>query len=356
MRIHSWKANVLWSPDGPGAAPSAAPAGASSGSSSGGSGLSGPSGSNGSSGTSSFRQPSSPSSSVSDPVPSSSGADGESYDFMSEIFGQQASQAEPAVRAPTAQPAVSQTEPVQQPPGQVPAAAPVDPAQPTSQQPPAVSGQQGEAVTQPGQQQPSSGPRFDPADPISIAHGLEEHQAAAVEALANGVFRLEQKDLEALEVNVGAEVPKLLAKAVVHAQIQFLTMMGKMMPQMLARHSAVTRMQSSAEDSFYRAWPQLDRAKHGRLVAELGLRYRQMNPNDTAEQMIERLGPFALSAAGLPLVAMTRAAAGQQQPQTNGQHQPRPQPQVFQPANPGTVVSTQPVPGADAFGYLGQQE
>lgn len=293
----------------------------------------------------SFRSPA-PSSTPRDSVPT---PDGANYDFMTEVFGTQPS-AQPAQAEPPAAPGTTPAQepaPAAQP--QVPAPAQAPP--PDQQQPPAAGQQGGQA------QQPAQGPRFNPADPIGLAAALREpeNNAVALEHLAQTVFNLSEKDLQDLEENVAGTVPKLLAKAVLHSQIQTLSILGHIMPLMMQNHGTISQLQSKAEDNFFAAWPQVDRAKHANLVAQLGVRYRQMNPNDTSEQMIERLGPFVLMQLGLPMVAMTKTGqAPAAQPRANGNGGQVPKPVAFQPAAPGAVVHSTQVPD-DQFGFLGQR-
>ena len=162
------------------------------------------------------------------------------------------------------------------------------------------------------------------------------------------------QELEALETNVGGEVPRLLAKAAVYMQTQVLTQMGRIIPMMMQRHSEVQARHSKNVNSFYEAWPSIDKTKHDQKVREIASTFRQLNPGVPTDKMIETIGPFILMQLGLPLVQMTRAGQSvvpaQQPSRPNGS-----QPTHFVPAAPGAVMVHQS-PVDDPFAYMGAQE
>ena len=342
----SFQRPLCLAPDGP----------AGSGGSSTGSAGAGPSGPSGDS-LASFRgsEPSAGTGSqASQPTPAapSGGSDAPhdaSYDFLNEVFD--SPQATPSTSAaPTVAPATPgtaqpQAQPAQPAPQQAPQAPEVQTAQP-----------QVPAQAQPGPtaQQPPSSPQFDPADPVSLARGLVENYDAAVTHLAQGVFAMSPQELEALETNVGGEVPRLLAKTVVYMQTQMLTQLGRIIPQMLQRHGEVQTRHTKNVDAFYQAWPSIDRTKHDQKVREIAQTFRQLNPDVPTEKMIETIGPFVLMQLGLPLVAMARGAAPGA-PATTAARANGSRPTHFTPAAPGAVTVHQS-PVEDPFGFLGAQE
>jgi hypothetical protein len=278
-----------------------------------------------------------------------SGGSDPSYDFLNQVFDAPTPSATPAPATPTPAQAAPAATPAQAQPAQP---APTQPVAPVAQPAPAP----GQPQAQPGQpqQQPAASVQFDPADPVSLARGLVENYDAAVDHLASTVFAMGPAELEALETNVGAEVPRLLAKAVVFMQTQNLTQLGRIIPQMLQRHSEVTTRHSKNVDSFYAAWPSIDRAKHDTQVRQIAQTFRQLNPDVPTDKMIETIGPFILMQLGLPLVPMAKpgprvAAPAAQPARPNGS-----QPAHFQPAAPGAVTVHQE-PVADPFGYMGAQ-
>lgn len=291
-----------------------------------------------------------PSSQTPAPAAAPGGSEASSFDFLNSVFD---------APTPSASPSPAPDAPAQVAPGappaqaQPPQVAPPQPVAPAAQ--PAQPSAQPAAQPGPSQQQPAISPPFDPSDPVSLARGLVENYDAAVEHLATSVFAMTPQELEALETNVGGEVPRLLAKAVVFMQTQNLTQLGRLIPLMMQKHSTVQQAHTKNVDAFYAAWPSIDKAKHADKVREIAMTFRQLNPEVPTAQMIETIGPFILMQLGLPLVPMTKAGPGAvapaaQLPRPNGS-----QPTHFQPAAPGAVTVHQ-APVGDPFAYMGAQE
>ncbi len=273
-------------------------------------------------------------------APTTPGAD-TAFNF-SALFEEPEVLAEPAAPPPAAPQTPAQTP-------QAPAPEQAAPQAPATADARATGQQDGGA-----QQQPVQSPQFDPADPISLARGLVQNQAAAIEHLAQTQFQLTQPELEAMESDPGQAIPRLLARTAVFMQQQFLTQLSRVVPMQIQRHGELLQRHSSNEDKFYASWPQLDRAKHGAMVRELGQRYRQLNPDVTLEQMIKDLGPFVLHRAGLPLAAPGVAAPQGTPVQAKPAVASAPNgSQVFTPASPGVAVHTQQVEDG-GFAFLGQ--
>lgn len=317
------------------------------GGSSGGTGTTSTPGSGTSSPTAPASSPSGSPGSASPGASSSSASDGApstpDFDFTS-IFEAPSDTPLPPVVVP-AQPGPP-VDPLKVAPAAAPAAPAAAQSQPPAAQPaaaPPASGQQAPA------QQPAaaSSPLFDPADPISLARALSENESAAIEHVAQTMFQLSPEDIGALEADVAGTVPKLLAKVVVKTNQQMLAQLGRIVPIMIGRHQEMVQRHTLNEGQFYKAWTQLDPAKHGTLVRELGAQYRRMNPDASLEKMIQDLGPFVLMRAGLPL---TGAALT---PQAQPAAQPS-QPAAFVPAGPGAVGhQTAAEPGT--YDFLGQR-
>lgn len=277
-----------------------------------------------------------------------------SFDFMTETFDSPAPQG--AAKEPSG--ALAEPSPAPAPPGAPqpePAPEPAPSAAPPSapDQPGQSSGQQGSPPVG------GEAPKFDPADPISLARGLADNAEEAIQHLASTTFRLSPQELEALETNVAEAVPRLLARAVVYSQTQFLTQLSRVVPLMLQRHSTVSERHNQNLSEFYSAWPSLDRGKHNEAVTALAVRYRQMFPDVPKDQMIEQVGQMALAQLGLPIVGVTRkgqpAAAPAGRTRSPGSSSPAGAARGFVPAAPGTVSHVQQVPD-DPWGYMGLQD
>jgi hypothetical protein len=142
-----------------------------------------------------------------------------------------------AVAAPAA--------PAQTPPEVVPPA----PAAPQQTQPQEVPAQS--PVPAPGSQTP----QLSLGNPNAIADALVSQQTEALKHIAETTFRLSPEEVAALEENAVAEIPKLLAKATYHAQVNALRSMANILPAMMQQFMSVTRAQSGAQREFFSKFP-----------------------------------------------------------------------------------------------------
>jgi hypothetical protein len=153
------------------------------------------------------------------------------------------------------------------------------------------------------------------------------------------LFQLTQEDLQGLETDIAATVPKLFARAFVKSQVNQLLQLANIIPEMVRRSTSDMKNHTQNEDAFYSKWPQIDRTKHGDLVKRFGITYRTLNPTVSKEEMIDQVGQLVLMAAKLPVTASTNGTA----PATpvNGAR-PAHQPSPFTPAIPGPAAAAQP--------------
>lgn len=239
--------------------------------------------------------------------------------------------------APTPQPAVQPAAPPATPPVQ-----PQAPAPAVVQEPPAQT-----AGQQPPAQPPASGPEvpagLDRYDPAQLAQALAANEPQLVEALAGQVLKLSPQEVEALETNIVDAIPRLMARVLVQAQKSALTQMANIMPMMIQRQTEVLRKANSAEETFYKAWPQLNMATHGQMVRNYAAVFRQMHPQSTLQDLIQHVGPMVMMAAkvspqapGVPPVQVPGQTPVAARP--NGRPPP---PSPFVPAMGGA-----PVPGS----------
>lgn len=158
------------------------------------------------------------------------------------------------------------------------------------------------------------------------------NEAALVDHMATNDFALSQQDIEALETDAPAHIPKLLARAYVKTMANTMAQMNRVIPAMVQKITAVQKRNTENEGKFYSRWPMIDRAQHGETVARLARTYRQMNPSASLDQMVEELGPVVMMTAKIPLSATAVASNGAAAPPT------RTPPQGFRPALPGTTA------------------
>lgn len=127
-------------------------------------------------------------------------------------------------------------------------------------------------------------------------------------------------------------LPFLAAKVHQHVEQQIVNKILSQIPQQIRNHLEGDRRNEEAKSAFYKAWPSLNFAEHHDKVMMVGQLFRQMNPNATAEQAIERIGQVVHAALGIPLPSRGN---GQGTPSAGAVAQvaaPRPGPQPFIPA------------------------
>lgn len=186
------------------------------------------------------------------------------------------------------------------PPSVAPAAesAPVAPPTP----PPAQAAPQAPAAQQtPPPQQPvqQAAPAEQPLDMAGAAQQLQANQAQVVDALARAHYGLNQEELDSLNVNPAEVIPKMLAKVHVNSVSATLHHVAQQLPRMILGIMDARQRNVENENKFYSNWPQLDRTKHGPVVAQIAQVYRQMNPNATPEDFVRQVGAQAVVALGL---------------------------------------------------------
>lgn len=182
---------------------------------------------------------------------------------------------------------------------------------------------------------PTPKPQLSVSDPGSIAQALISQEGPAIDHLAETMFKLSAAEVEALESDAVGTIPKLMARAVVKAQINMLSSLAAMVPAMIQQ--SVSQMQTNSQNlrSFYQKFPQLKAAEHGAVVERVARSYRQMNPNVSREQMMEDVGAMVLTLAKIP-AAVPGAVTPASPFRANGNP---PQPSPFVPASAGVAAA-----------------
>jgi hypothetical protein len=178
-----------------------------------------------------------------------------------------------------------------------------------------------------------------------MAEALMQNEPALLDHLAANEFKLSQEDIEALETDAPAYIPKLLARVFLKSQQSALRQMANIVPAMMQKMTEVTKRNTENENKFFSRWPNLKADQHGDTVRRLARTYRQMHPQASLDQMIEDLGPIVMITAKVPL---TPAA-----PNGSGHAPSGSPPPAFRPALSGSVSPPQPTdPNADPWGGL----
>lgn len=197
-----------------------------------------------------------------------------------------------------------------------PPAAPAQ-AEPTPAQPPAAPAQPAPQAQAPGSQAPQGagaeapGASPIPTDPGELVDSIRQNAPALLEQMANS-YKLSQEEAEALENDVVGTLPKLFARVHLNASVAALHNMKQLIPTMIRQAITADRTKRDNLESFYKAWPQLDRANpaHMEAVAQLGGAYRRANPTASREAAIKAIGTLALHHLGLPLQSAPGAPNG----------------------------------------------
>lgn len=219
-------------------------------------------------------------------------------------------------------------------------------AQPPAQPEPPAQPQPAEATPPPGPQEPSPPPS--PAEPGRLAQSMVENEEFLIDQLATREFNLKPEEIEALNEDATAYVPKLLAKVHLKGQINMMRQLQQVVPAMVQAQMQVLRRNTQNEDQFFSRWPELDRVKHGDTVRNYARIWRQANPNASLNDMIEDLGPMVMMKA--KVAPGSRPSQAGPQPAANGRQPPPP---PFKPALGGPA--TPPAPAEDdPWAGLGQ--
>lgn len=200
---------------------------------------------------------------------------------------------------------------------------------------PAVPATPAAPAVEPAAPGPTQKPQLSVSDPGSIAQALISQEGPAIDHLAETMFKLSAAEVEALESDAVGTIPKLMARAVVKAQINMLSSLAAMVPAMIQQ--SVSQMQTNSQNlrSFYQKFPQLKVAEHGPIVERVARSYRQMNPGVSREQMMEDVGAMVLTLAKIPATVpgtVTPASPFR----ANGNP---PQPSPFVPASAGVAAA-----------------
>lgn len=191
--------------------------------------------------------------------------------------------------------------------------------------------------------QPSPGeasPPSLPTDPVALSQLLRQSSSEIEQGVADSLFKLTPEDIEALDANAGAHVPKLLARVYIQSQAQMMDYLGRNLPRMIQQTVKMLQKNRENEDSFYSAFPAIQKSPATeQLVRETAYLYRQMNPQATKEKLIADIGPIILLKLGLPISPQRPASTNGVAPSTR-----LPQPSPFVPAVPGHAGAP-PQPG-----------
>lgn len=158
--------------------------------------------------------------------------------------------------------------------------------------------------------------------------------------LAQSRFALSPEDIQELETDAAAFVPKMMARVMLESQMSTMKFLAQAVPGMVKQFNTVQTANNEAEDKFFTTHKSLGldktNPKHREVAFRMAKLYRQANPEMPLEQLIAEVGPVV--AAAVQAQGQPAAPAPQSVPQGF-----RPAP--FTPAvNGGGGMSPQPAP------------
>ena len=188
------------------------------------------------------------------------------------------------------------------------APAPVAPTPPAPAQPQA----------QPQQpQQPAAPvePAAHPAPEVTPAQAIEsfrQWRAQAEHVLSNSHYNLSQQDADALNVDPGQVIPKLMSRVYLDAVTAAVNVISQSIPYAVMNTIEAHNGYQRNEDEFFGEWPGLK--EHGGEVVRVGQVYRQLNPKASKADFIRSVGAQVAMALGLT----ADQARGTKAPAPNG--------------------------------------
>jgi len=238
------------------------------------------------------------------------------------------------------QPAVQPLpQPVQQP------QAPQQPAPAVQYQPQVAAQPQPPAqeAAQPQQPQAAQVPQSIP----EVLQMFTQHAPMLEEAIARSEYQLSQQDQQALELDAGEHIPKLMARAQLKAMSATLHYVQNFMPQMIEQTVARLVGRAQAEQAFFQQYPHLNKPEVHPEIVRMGQALRQAYPQASYAEIEKILGQtLSMRYPAPPGVAPI-------QPGTT-----RVQQQPFAPAiaQRGAPVQTQPQPIASDDWFNGMRQ
>lgn len=216
------------------------------------------------------------------------------------------------IEAPAPTPVAPVTPPVAAQPPVQPQTPPVAPQAPVDPNAPPVQ-PQAQTPQAPAPQAPQTD--LSPSDPVGMAAAMEQNAPALIQHLAETRFQLTPEEVQEVETDAVAAIPKLLAKVHLHSQIAMQRFLAQAVPGMIQRHTQVSTANSEAENKFFDTHKALGLDKtntqHRQAAVRLAKMYRQMYPQAPLDQLIQDIGPMVVKAVG--------AVPGAPQPQAQAQ-------------------------------------
>lgn len=234
----------------------------------------------------------------------------------------------PQSQAPTppmAQPQVQQPAPSQPPAATPQVVTPPAPPQPVAPQP---------TVQAPPPQPAQQPPRLTQEEVI-------QRRQALIDDIA-GRYAISEEDKAALAVEPEKVLPKIAGRLYVDVYEAVLQASLSQLPQLINGYTQVQRVAQQHEQAFYSKWPALQKPEYEPTIRQIAATYRQMNPQASADDMMNAVGVISMVQLGLGTAPASAAppAAAPPPAQVPVQQPPVVAQRPFTPAGVGGANST----------------
>lgn len=217
-------------------------------------------------------------------------------------------------------------------------ATPPTPAAPAAQaEPPAATPAPGTPPATPPAAAAPAAPAQDgsstPRSPLEEAiEGFKTNNTALADWAAQNLFALSPADVEALETDAAATIPKLMGRLYAQMLPAAANLIRNFVPQMVQSgvqsHTASATKSQEALNEFYAANPHLNQAAHGAAVEKWAKAFRTANPKASRKDAIAYVGRAVSFEFGINPNALARQSAAQPfAPAHSGGHVPQPRPE-----------------------------
>jgi hypothetical protein len=110
-------------------------------------------------------------------------------------------------------------------------------------------------------------------------------------------FSVSEEDALALQTEPEKVLPKMAARLYKETVAAVMQQVHLQIPAMLESYTQASTREMQAQQEFFTAWPEL--REHSQQVLQIGMMYRQVNPNASPQEAIQRIGEMAMVALGL---------------------------------------------------------
>lgn len=181
-----------------------------------------------------------------------------------------------------------------------PPAAKAEPVPPAPSTPPAPE----PVVAKPAAETPPKA-ETPPAAPVrltqeQVMEKYEKDRAAAIAKLIEE-YRISEDQAPALMTEPEKVLPQLLANMHARVMDNMAQFLRQNLPAYMHHLTQTATAQRQAVDTFFQAWPELNKPEYHQQVARVLGAYRQANPDASVEDVIQAGGVSAMVALRLPL-------------------------------------------------------